>query len=282
MSDSSGPASPINGSIPADREYRIVDTTVVEQWFEWAGFWDVACLTASDADAKRYIREHEANETSTYRVAGLRRQRGAIGIFESFLMDQVATNVEEARDAAIRGCYDTGFEHVQIRAVVRVTDVDSEISRLADTYWRERQAPGGTLVDDNERVTAGPKARNVWDALGDVTEQAAAENEATLSRCGVPAELAKLLASHKDLTLEATCLRWTGFAGTDTGHHLDQVISPPLRHIEAWCNSFRWVWTDDVRLMITYCEGDLSGQLHFTPEAYAAAYADADRFYEDH
>lgn len=277
------PAEPINGPAPRDREYRIVDDTTVEQWSASAGLWDIAFHTLARADAERYVREHTANEQRDYRVAGLDREAGAIGVFEPFLLTVTATSVERAEQLARDERAAANREHVQLRVAAPITKVDERSGNLANTYWQARQDPGGTILDDKGGVAdTSPLAKRVWDELGAAHERAAAENEATLVRCGLPEKLARLLSSPKDLTVEETCLRWTGFAGADTGARLDQVISPPLRDVEEWCNSFRWVWTDDERLMVTYCEGDLSGQIYFTPEAFRAAYADAERFYAEY
>lgn len=280
MSELDKPTEPINGRVPQDLEYRIVDETTVEQWSEWSGTWDVAYHAFARVDAERYVREHDAKEPRDYRVAGLDRMKGAIGIFEPFLVTVTATSVEDAERVTRDTRWAAGREHVQIRVAAPVTDVDKRTDDLANAYWRARQEPGGTIENDKGGVSHSPKAAALWDEMGTIHGPAATENEATLVRCGMDGKLAKLLSSPKDLIVEESCLRLTGHSPVD-GFRLDQLLSPPLRDVEAWCNSFRWVWTDDDRLMVTYCEGDLSLQIHFTPEAFQAAYADAERFYAE-
>lgn len=280
MSDQS--AVPINGPIPNDGEYRIVDGPTVEQWTNWAGMWDTAYTAANTADARRYIRENAANEMRTYLVAGESRQQGAIGIFEPFCITvSTAVTVEDARNKCIEMQYSLGREHVLIRAVIPVTTFDDRMANLANSYWQARQDPGGTIVDEKDRITGTSRmARKIWEQMGVLTEQAAEENEATMARCGVPVELARIHASHKDLRLTKDSLRWAG--SFPDGYALDQRVSPPLRCVEEWTDSFRWVWTDDQRLIVTYCEGDVSGQLFFSPEAFQAAWDSAAEFYTNH
>lgn len=55
--DQNGPAVPINGTVPADGEYRITDDNTVEQWSTWAGFWDTAYAATSRYEAERYVND---------------------------------------------------------------------------------------------------------------------------------------------------------------------------------------------------------------------------------
>lgn len=263
--------------MPTDREYRIVDDTIIEQWSEWAGMWDTAYHASGKADAARYVREHTANETSTYTVAGLRRQNGAIGIYESFAVAVEATSVEAARNDVVEAGYAAGYE-TMIRAIVRTIGAKQRSDELAAAYWKARWAPGGTISDDDGNlVGTSPEAKAIWEQMGPVIEDASRENAAALSRVGVPRSAA-LTVDHNDIRVTATRLHWTGHFSS--GEALDQLVSPPLRDIEAWCTGLRWVWTDGDRLILTYCEGDVSGQVFFTPEAFAEAMADATKFYD--
>jgi hypothetical protein len=281
MSDQTGPAVPINGPIPTDGEYRIVDDTTVELWTDWAGMWDTAYIAANAADAKRYVRENTAREMRTYLAAGESRQRGAIGVFEPFCVSVVALTVEDARIRCAAAQNDLDREHVLVKAIIPVTAFEGRMANLANAYWRARQEPGGTIADEKDRVVdVSPEARALWEQMGPIVEEAANENEATMARCGVPIELARIHASHKDLRLTKDSLRWAG--SFPDGASLDQYASPPLRCVEEWTNGARWVWTDDTRLIVTYCEGDVSGQLFFSPEAFAASWAEATEFYKTH
>ena len=274
----SDPAEPINGGVPADREYRIAGSTV-EQWSTWAGMWDTAYHALSVVDAERYVREHSEVALRTYRVAGLRRKAGADGAFEPFVVSQTGSSVENARNAVVEASETAGYDHTHIRAVMRVTWIDQKMEDLANAYWRARGEPGGTITLDNGDIDQSPKAQALWDEMGPIHTAAAKENQATLTRCGVPSKLAKLLASSKDMTLEATRLSWPGHCPIDA-HNLDRFLSPPMRTVEEWTKGATWVWTDDDRLIVTACEGDLSCALYFSPEAYAAAWAEADEFYK--
>lgn len=281
MSDQSEPAVPINGPIPTDGQYRIVDETTVEQWTDSAGMWDTAYNAVNTADAKRYVREHAANEVRTYLATGERRHRGAIGAFEPFSTSVVSKSVEDARNECVEAQCGLGYDDVHVRAVIPVTTFEDRMANLANAYWRARQEPGGTIADEKDRVVdVSPEARALWEQMGPIVEEAANENEATMARCGVPVELARIHASHKDLRLTKDSLRWAG--SFPDGYALDQRVSPPLRCVEEWTNSFRWVWTDDTRLIVTYCEGDVSGQLFFSPEAFRTAWDSATEFYTDH
>lgn len=277
--DNDAPAVPINGPVPTDGEYRIVDGTTIEQWSAWAGMWDTAGHVLHPKDAERYVREHTRKVEGIYKVAGTNRTTGALGREERFLVEVTATSVEAADTIARDSRYSAGFEHVQIRAIVPVIGAEQRTARLADAYWVARQAPGGTIVDAQERVHNGPEAQAIYDRMGQITEEAAAENEATLLRCGVPERVA-VTASHKDLDLSETELRWRG--SFPDGARLDQLVSPPLRDVNVAHDGLRWLWTDDERLMLSYCEGDVSGQLFFTPDAFAAAYESAIEFYNTH
>jgi hypothetical protein len=104
---------------------------------------------------------------------------------------------------------------------------------------------------------------------------AVAANTALLRRTGVPADVVKVALGYKPPVVSVNSLHWVSF--NDHGLRL-----PSLRLVEEWTTGYRYVWTDDKRLVVTFCEGDVSGELFFSPEAFADAWARATEFYANH
>lgn len=54
-----GPAIPINGTVPADGQFRAAgDDGAVQQWSEWAGFWDLHHYEADRAAAEKFVADN--------------------------------------------------------------------------------------------------------------------------------------------------------------------------------------------------------------------------------
>lgn len=214
---------------------------------------------------------------NTYKVAGLERMSGSMKPFRPFLKEVQAPTPLGAEQAAL---HELSEFQVQIKAIVPVTDVRKRVDEIASAYWRERFQPAGTWTDENGKTRHSSLAQKLWDEMGTITIAAAAENETTLIRCGVPERIARFSAGTDRLTLEATRLLWRGHV-EGSGEMLDGHM-PGLRVIEEWTDGFRWVWTDDERLIFTYCEGDLTGEFYFAPLAFSLAMNKAAEFYATH
>lgn len=238
---------PINGTVPTDGEYRIINGSIVEQWSEWAGMWDTAFHASCPQDAERYVREHTEQVIRTYYIAGLRRQVGAIGSFEPFFASEAGTSVEDARNKLVESFNAGGFDHVHIRCIAPVYSV-----RVSP----EEEDCEPTTVEDRYLAIEA--------------------NIALLARTGVPRDILNTTVSCRKVILEATRLRW------DTYHDDNDLRFPSLHLVDEWSTEFRQVWTDRERLIVTYCETDLSGELFFSPEAFAEAWARAAEFYANH
>lgn len=216
-----------------------------------------------------------------YHVAGL--QLNAIGIFEPFMIEIEADHLIHAERVAREARQTAGREHVLLFAVVPQLETNDAVGKVGDAYWRERFKPGGTIEVDG-KVTHSKKADEIFRQMDVVTNHGHKAVTDTLVRIGVPEALVKLTASHEDLILEPTMIRWCSHANGD-GYDLDAALTKldlDLNDVEEWCTGARWVWTDSKRIMVTYCEGDLSSQYHFTDESFAAKFASAAEFYSTH
>lgn len=232
----------------------------------------------------KVTRKREA-PMDTYQIAGQDREVNAIGAFEPFLIELEAESVSQADLLARQTRQAEGREHILICAIVHKTNVLDAVGKVGDAYWRERFAPGGTIEVDG-KVTHSEKAGEIFRQMDAITDAGMYGVHETLVRIGVPEALVKLTASYEDLTLQATKINWRSHARGD-GYDLDAAFTKiaadvALIDVEQWCTGSRWVWTDDKRIMVTYCEGDISGEFYFTDESFKAGLAAAAEFYKTH
>lgn len=174
-------------------------------------------------------------------------------------------------------------------------DYKERSEALANAYWAARCEPGGTIEIPNYQFTVDSygvatvrklgtkvehsrKAQQIWDEMGELTEESTRLTQARLAELGVPMNIVRWAGPNPPRPAEGgggvmVTTSMSDNAFQRIAHFLE------LDHLAVAESAYRSCCHDGKNLIFTYCEGDVSIEWYWNEARFHAALRSAEEYY---